>query len=112
MKIAVEKAYTIGLINGTSADKFSPRDLLTREQTAKIICTLISKIEGNTPDPVGLPDYLDVTDISDWALASVAFAQENKIMMGNSTGHFNPRDNLTREEALVIVERLYVQYDW
>ena len=112
MRTAVEKAYTIGLINGTSADKFSPRDLLTREQTAKIICTLISKIEGKTPDPAGLPDYLDAMNISDWALASVAFVQENGIMMGSSTGQFNPRDNLTREEALVVVERLIVQYGW
>jgi len=111
-KIAIEKAYTIGLINGTSADRFSPRDTISREQTAKILCTFISKIEGKTPDPDGLPEYLDATDISDWAVASVAFAQENKIMMGDSTGHFNPRDNLTREEALVIVERLFVQYGW
>ena len=112
LRTSVEKAYTIGLINGTSADRFSPRDLLSREQTAKILCTLVSKIEGILPGSAELPDYLDATDISDWALASVAFVQENDIMIGSSTGRFNPRDNLTCEEALVIVERLIAQYGW
>jgi len=109
---SVEKAYAAGLIDGTSANMFTPRGLLTREQAAKILCNLVSKIEGTDTKPIGSPNYSDAAAISDWAVSFVAYAQENKIMLGSSNGQFNPKDNITREEAFVAIERLIVQYGW
>lgn len=111
-KTAIEKAKTIGLIDGTSANKFTPSGLLTREQAAKILSNVVAKIEGIDLKPAGPPDYLDSTAISDWAAGYVAYAQENKIMNGSSTGKFNPQNNLIREEAMLVAERLIVQYGW
>jgi hypothetical protein len=111
-KTAIEKAKTIGLIDGTSATGFIPGGLLTREQTAKILCNLVSKIEGTDPKPKSSSDYTDDAMISDWAIDFVAYAQENKIMTGSSNGRFYPLHNLSREEAMLIAERLIVQYGW
>jgi hypothetical protein len=111
-KTAVEKAKTIGLVDGTSATGFTPGGLITREQAAKILCNLVSKIEGTDPKPKGLPSYADNAMISDWAVSFVAYAQENEIMAGSSTGRFHPLNNLSREEAMLIAERLIVQYGW
>lgn len=109
---SIEKAKTVGLIDGTSTTEVTPKGVLTREQTAKILCNMVTIVEGISPKPNGLPDYIDATAISGWATDYVAFAQEQKIMLGNSNGQFNPKDNLSREEALVVVERLIVQYGW
>ena len=111
-KTAVEKAKSIGIIDGTASTKFTPDGLLTREQAAKILCNLISIINGVELELDGTPNYFDSGDISNWATGFIAFAQENKVMMGDSTGRFNPQNNLTREEALIVAERLFVQYDW
>jgi len=111
-KTAVEKAKSIGIIDGTSSTKFTPDGLLTREQAAKILCNVVSIINGVELELDGTPNYFDSGDISNWAISFVAFAQENKIMMGDSTGQFNPQNNMTREEALIVAERLFVQYEW
>ena len=111
-KDAVGKAYTIGLVDGTSATTFTPGGLLTREQAAKILCNLVSTIKGVDISPKSLPGFIDSASISSWALKYVAFAQENKIMLGDSSGRFNPRNNLTREEAMLVTERLFVRYNW
>jgi hypothetical protein len=111
-KTEIEKAKTVGLIDGTSATGFTPSGLITREQAAKILCNLVSKIEETDPKPKGSPNYLDSAMISDWAAGFVAYAQENKIMTGSSTGRFYPLNNLSREEAMLVAERLIVQYGW
>jgi len=111
-KAAIERAKAIGLIDGTSATKFTPGGLITREQAAKILCNVVSKVEGIESKAKGLPRYIDNAAISYWAVDSVAYAQENKIMLGSNTGRFNPLNNLSREEAMLVAERLIVQYGW
>ena len=73
---------------------------------------MVDIIEGIDPKPNGPPNYFDSASISGWAAGYVAYAQENKIMLGSSTGRFNPQNNLTREEAMLVAERLIVQYGW
>jgi len=86
--------------------------LITREQAAIFLCNVVSKVEGIEPKAKGRPIYIDSAAISYWAVDFVAYAQENKIMLGNNTGRFNPVNNLSREEAMLIAERLIVQYGW
>ena len=108
---AIRKAYYFRLIDGTSPTKFTPAGLLTREQTAKLLFTMVDEIDGAKLGN-GTPDFTDNTKISPWAVPYVAYAQNNKLMQGKSGGNFDPKGNLTREEAMLVVERLIVQYDW
>jgi len=108
-KDAIEKATLLYLIDGTSPKKFSPYNLLTREQAAKLLYTMV---EGRTELDSVTPDFTDSAKISDWALPYVAYCQKNNIIQGSSTGRFDPKGNLTREQAMLVFERLIVQYDW
>jgi hypothetical protein len=109
-KTDIEKAKTVGLIDGTSDTTFTPQGLLTREQTAKLLYTIVEKIDGATLGNE-TPEFLDSDQISDWAVPYVAFVQKNNIMQG-SNGNFNPQGNLTCEQAMVVMERLIVQFGW
>lgn len=44
---------------------------------------------------------------SAWATEAVKWAQENGILLGDGDGKYRPRDALTREEACLVVKRLY-----
>ena len=45
--------------------------------------------------------------ISTWALESVDFMNEQKIMNGDDSGNLNPLSNTTREEAVLLVYRTF-----
>ena len=107
---AINIAYIRGLIDGTSPTKFTPDGLLTREQTAKLLYTLVDKIDGAELGN-GSPDFTDSAAISAWARPYVAWCQQNGVMQG-SNGNFKPQGNLTREEAMLVCERLIVRYGW
>ena len=111
-KTAIEIAYEYHLVDGTSPTKFTPAGLLTREQTAKLLYTMVEKIKGTDLNNTATPTFTDNAKISPWAVPCVAFCQQNNIMQGTSTGKFDPQGNLTREQAMLVVERLIVQYGW
>ena len=107
----IEIAYEIGLVDGTSPTKFTPDGLLTREQTAKLLYTLVDKIDGAELGNAA-PDFTDSAAISDWARPYVAWCQQNGVMQGTATGKFDPLGNLTREQAMLVCERLIVKFGW
>lgn len=107
------KAYNLGITSGTSTTTFSPNNILNREQAVKMLCTFLSKMRSITiPERVtSMTYYTDVTSISDWALPYVAYAYNENIMRGYGTT-FAPGDNLTREQALLIVGRVVERFNW
>jgi len=62
-----------------------------------------------SPDAVNTVacDYPDRADISDWAVESVDFLNENEIMNGDDAGNIMPKANTSREEAILLVYRAY-----
>jgi N-acetylmuramoyl-L-alanine amidase len=50
--------------------------------------------------------FKDEGKMSKWAIDSIVKASESGIMNGDTDGNFRPKDNLTREEAAVIVAKL------
>ena len=55
--------------------------------------------------------YNDVNQISSWALDSVERCLINGIMNGKENGMFDPKANLTREEAACIADRIYTKLE-
>ncbi|MDR0670900.1 MAG: amidase, partial [Oscillospiraceae bacterium] len=112
-RVSIEKARTAALVDGTSPAKFTPGGLLTREQTAKILCAVIANVESVSTNDAGAPDFADLASISSWAVPYVAYCQRHEIMLGGAGGlQFDPLGKLTRETALIVAERLIVQYEW
>ncbi|NTV89593.1 MAG: fibro-slime domain-containing protein [Clostridiales bacterium] len=115
------KALRLGITKGTSADKFSPSQLINREQVASM---LSRDIRIMVPDgdfsTEGAPLFTDQKDISSWALQDVLFMSKNNILKG-SDGKFMPRAittaqkaagyaNTTREQAIAMSVRIYDKY--
>ena len=115
----IEKGYTLGLIsgyeieseNGVTEYLFKPEGTLTREQCAKIISDAAGIINGNAIASDAVLPFGDTASISSWALMYVRYAFENGLMNGMDDG-FKPQGLLTREQAMLIAERMIEKYSW
>ncbi len=108
------KAVNIGITNGTSLDKFSPKAQITREQTAAMLTraykasfwegwTLATdgSYTANKLDYSGVTPFADDADISAYAKPSVYFMVKNKILDGIGSNKFAPnRANIPKDAAI------------
>ena len=109
----VLKAYNVGITLGTAADKFSPNDILTREQLATMLTRVYKKtaLSGWTLGTDGsfteqfrelfpMPEaFADDADISDWAKDSVYFMRAKDIIGGVGGNKFAPKHGTSAGEA-------------
>ncbi|HNX29785.1 MAG TPA: S-layer homology domain-containing protein [Syntrophomonadaceae bacterium] len=110
----VNKAAEMGIISGYSSTSFGPQDSITREQIAAIISRamqLKGKGTSVTSDNIEarLSGFADQRSISVWARNGVAFALENKIVLGRTTTQFAPLATATRAEAAAMILRMHKQ---
>jgi transglutaminase-like putative cysteine protease len=105
----ITAGYQLGLINGMSAVSFEPEGTLTREQCAKIISIAAGLIsQSGIESDASLP-FNDSPSIQSWAVPYVQYAFENGLMQGTGS-NFEPAGLLTREQAMVIAERMIKRY--
>ena len=100
---AVHRLYQAGTIDGKSETEFAPYDLITREETAKII-SRTADVLGIKLDGMPAMVYNDSADISDWAKTDISKVTNAGLMRGD--GGFRPKDNITRQELVIILLRL------
>jgi len=100
----VLKAYKMSIVNGYGNGKFGPANPVTREQ---IDVMLIKAMENAkvTLDNNGASSivFKDHDQVSSWAMESVQLAYHNKIMNGVAELTIAPKNNTTREQALVLI---------
>lgn len=100
----ISVAQEIGYISGYSAEKFGPNDYITREQAASIL-SRIQYLENNVK---GLDKFSDKDKISTWATGTVGAASEAGFISGYEDGSFKPLKNLSRAEALTMIDNVLV----
>lgn len=106
---AIIKANQIGLMQGVSKDVFDPESPVSREQVATVFYRFNSLF---TPSQVANKAiFKDVQDISAWAFDAVSSMQAMKVIQGDERGFFNPKANVTNEQALLMMTRLLVPSD-
>lgn len=86
-----------GLMNGTSANRFSPNEGLTRAMFAQILYNMA----GN-PNVDGQNDLVDVNHAK-WYNKAIDWALENKVMSGYGNNRFGPDDTITREQVATVL---------
>jgi len=110
----VLKAVNIGITNGTSKDKFSPDDLITREQAATMLTRAYkaaywegwslaadSSYKTHKLDYEGVAPFADDADISAFAKPSVYFMVKYNIINGVGNNMFAPnRANIPANAAV------------
>ncbi len=96
---AIENAAENGLITGSNG-LFRPNDKMTRAEMA----TIMVRACGATADA----DISEFTDVStdDWFYSSVSKAVAMGAFNG-SDGKFNPENSITRQEAFVVLSRVF-----
>ena len=100
---AVKYAYDNKLMDGTSATTFAPLTTTSRS----MVVTVLWRLAGS-PQCDAAPAFPDVASGS-WYTDAVAWASENGIVTGYSSGSFGPDDIVTREQLATILYR-YVQH--
>ncbi len=94
------KAYKIGITRGTSADKFSPKELITREQCATMLFRAIKEIAPDADYSIaGVKDFPDQKFISGYAAEATKYMSKIGIIKGDSQGNFMPKATTDAQKA-------------
>ena len=96
----------MGIFEGTGQRTFRPDDTVTREQAAKIFVEVMAYCFGETSEVREPLAYRDAAAVSGWAREYVQLATQQGILQGSGE-NFRPQGQLTLEQAIVILERMY-----
>ncbi|WP_169823471.1 S-layer homology domain-containing protein [Paenibacillus yonginensis] len=112
---AVKTAAKSGIITGYSDETFGPDNLVNREQLAVMIVRAIhfaGTSRGADSGPFSLDTarmavpFSDAAAISSWAQASAAELSAAQILLGNTSGFFEPKAYATRAECAAVLSRM------
>ncbi len=102
-KQCVVDAVNAGIVSGVTATQFAPYNELTRQDAAVMVYRSIKeKLTDNAQDI----NYNDENSISDYALGAIKALSTAGIVNG-SDGNFNPKNGITRAEAVTLLLRVY-----
>ncbi|TCT14574.1 S-layer family protein [Natranaerovirga pectinivora] len=115
-------AYYMGMVNGTSATTFHPNNPITRQEAAVMLINYWgTRLSPNYVS--GLQELGDLDKTASWAKDHVLMAYGHGFFKGTreakfSTNYdrviqkalFSPTGNFTREQAIVIAQRIFS--DW
>lgn len=99
-------ANKLGIVNGVSDVEFAPNADITREQIAAMMKRMI-EINFDTKSDNNLSKYSDYNAISSWALDSLTYLNGLDIIKGVSDKEIAPKQNTTREQAILISYRIF-----
>jgi hypothetical protein len=105
--ISVKELYLQGIVNGKSETEFCPYDYITREEFSRVLSEVYKVVSKTASTASSVLQYKDKAQISDWALGSVTNVTSLGLMQGDENGNFNPKGNITKEEVIVTLLRLY-----
>ncbi len=102
-------AKAMGIAKGDENGNFRPDDFITREDICTLVYRTMKKMNKVKPTIViddYLGDFADRETIASYAVESVAGVIRAKLVMGDENGLLRPKDNMTRAEAAVVLNRL------
>ncbi|WFD08780.1 S-layer homology domain-containing protein [Tepidibacter hydrothermalis] len=104
-------AYNEGIVNGTSKVTFNPRDKITREAIATMLKRELQEL-GKDTTPKKQANYDDMNQVSDWAKDGLNYATQEGIINGVGNNLVAPKQNTTREQAIVMMSRIAKNNGW
>ena len=102
-KEEIDIAVTNKVCMGTSDYTFSPDKYLTREEAASMIANYLKLSDSNHNKIISYKDY---NKVSSWARSSMEAIIEKGYMVGTLDKKLEPKKNLSRAEAIVILSRI------
>ncbi|HPW41569.1 MAG TPA: S-layer homology domain-containing protein [Bacillota bacterium] len=102
------KAANMGMVLGVGDNKFAPKQLVTREQMATILLRALKVLKPAADFSItGVSMFADDKNISAWAKDGVYYSSKAGIIKGVGSNQFDPKDNSTREAAIIACTRAY-----
>lgn len=101
----INLAYTNNIVKGKEQGIFDPDGFITREEFAVMIANTFKSQGYDIEFDYSLP-FNDKNMISDWAKDSIGYLYQKGVFLGTTEGGFNPKSNITKEEAFVVISRL------
>jgi hypothetical protein len=107
----VKTASEYQIISGYGNKEFGPMDKITREQAMIMIARAMKITDLKVEFIAGeleslLAGYSDIVKSAEWAQASIGDCIKTEIISGKNGKMLAPKDNITRAEVAVIIERL------
>ena len=101
-------ANQLGLVGGKGEGLFAPYEKINREEISTIIYkTLKIARPRYNYSQIYEQDFRDYDSISNWAKEAVGYLYGIEVINGADENFFNPKGDISREEAIVIVKRMY-----
>jgi hypothetical protein len=100
---AVKWAYHNGIVSGYGNGRFGPEGNVTREQMAVMLFNYakFAGINISTGEDTNISSYIDVDDVSGWAMPAFQWATGTGIIGGKPGGLLDPKSGATRAEFAV-----------
>ncbi|KYG91342.1 hypothetical protein A0U40_15410 [[Bacillus] sp. KCTC 13219] len=113
-KDAIEYVRAQGLFQGTSATTFNPNGSITRAQMAAVAVRWIEQHcaeDSTVAYCVTSNAAMTFTDVAPnhWAASAIAKINALNLMTGTSATTFNPEGDLTRAQAVKVLNQLFEQ---
>lgn len=90
-----------GIISGYSDNSFKPNKNMTRAE----LVTVINRLLGNN---IQNTKYVPDINAKDWFYTEIRKGIQSGVIQGNAEGYVRPNDMVTREEAIVMLQRALV----
>lgn len=100
----IQAALSAGFISPDVV--FRPNDPITREEMSKLLYMLSKRMNRSENTEYQELVYMDVADISDWAVDYVKYVSAQGIMQGDENHMFYPQGNATRAEMAAVLNRI------
>ncbi|NLM44056.1 MAG: hypothetical protein GX201_08615 [Clostridiales bacterium] len=105
---AVLKASNLGIVKGVGNGKFAPDNFITRQDISVMMYRTLKAAKPEFDySNVSKHTFADHNNISPWAKEAVAYLYGIEVVNGVGQNLFNPWKNTSREEAIVLVMRMY-----
>lgn len=98
----IESLSRINVIKGYSDETFRPDEYITRAE----LITIVNRLLKNTNQSY---KYIPDVGSNDWYSEEIRKAVYSGIVQGNDEGMIRPNDYITREEAVLILQRAFVK---
>ncbi|GEM_PF-1789761 len=109
-KDAVTWAAEHKIVEGYGNERFGPGDPISREQVA-VILYRYSQFKGHDVSMKSdLAEYIDTSEISNWAVEAMKWANAEGLITGRSASILAPRGTTTRAEIATVIQRYLTNY--
>ena len=98
---AINAASANGIVNGKGDGYFYPNESMTRQDAAVVLYKAASNLNKKSS-----VELTDIDDVSGYAKESVIALIEANIISGYDDKKFAPKNNITRAQAAIMIDRL------